>query len=297
MGNVKNALVLSGGGSKGAFQVGAITKWLEKGIEFDVVSGVSVGSLNGSMVAQGKFDEMISIWNSIENDKVYKHFSTLRILCRLAKGEKSLYDASPLYKLLQQHVFKADFKKKFFIGLTSLDSGNYHSLTVDDLETDKDVRDAVFASALMPILWTPVDVKTTSGLITNAVDGGIRNVTPLSDLLNELPDNIYIVSCNRGGGVVDPAKPKNIVDIAKRVFLDIMLSEVVDNDIKWLLFINELVLQVKEKGLVLYHPHTKKELKYFNVQLVEAPFKLGDPVKFDQKTIQTNIKLGYAMAR
>lgn len=45
---MKNALVLSGGGFKGAFQLGAIKELLEKGIEFSAVSGVSVGALNAS---------------------------------------------------------------------------------------------------------------------------------------------------------------------------------------------------------------------------------------------------------
>jgi NTE family protein len=294
---MKNALVLSGGGSKGAFQVGAITRWIEKGIDFDVVSGVSVGSLNGSMVAQGKIDEMIKVWNTVNDDKIYRHFSTLRAAWRVVTGKDSNYDASPLYKLLQENIYKCDFKKKFFIGLTSLDSGEYKGLTVDDLETDKDVRDAVFASALMPILWAPVDVKTTSGIITQAVDGGLRNVTPLSDVLDELPDHIYIISCNRFGGVVDHAKPSGVVNIAKRVFLDIMLSEVVDNDVKLLLLINDFVLQAAKGGVELVHPGSKKVMKYFKVTVVEPPYKIGDPIKFDQPTIQANIKLGYDMAK
>jgi len=48
------ALVLSGGGSKGAFQAGAIKYLLEKGVKFNVIAGTSVGGLNGLIVSQNE---------------------------------------------------------------------------------------------------------------------------------------------------------------------------------------------------------------------------------------------------
>ena len=63
----KYALVLSGGGFKGAFQVGALQYLLENGIrhndgtvminpKFDFIAGVSVGALNGSFMAMEDFE-------------------------------------------------------------------------------------------------------------------------------------------------------------------------------------------------------------------------------------------------
>jgi Predicted esterase of the alpha-beta hydrolase superfamily len=40
------ALILSGGSNKGAIQVGALKALLENNINFDLVIGVSIGSLN-----------------------------------------------------------------------------------------------------------------------------------------------------------------------------------------------------------------------------------------------------------
>lgn len=63
----KHALVLSCGGFKGAFQIGAL-RHLKKHwsmvnpgnpeMKFDIVAGVSVGSLNGVLTASGQFDEL-----------------------------------------------------------------------------------------------------------------------------------------------------------------------------------------------------------------------------------------------
>lgn len=47
---MKNALVISGGGSKGAFAVGAIERLREAGITWDIVVGCSTGALIAPLV-------------------------------------------------------------------------------------------------------------------------------------------------------------------------------------------------------------------------------------------------------
>ena len=51
---MKRALVLSGGGAKGAFQMGAIEYIQQEQpsyFDFEIVAGISVGSLNGVMLS------------------------------------------------------------------------------------------------------------------------------------------------------------------------------------------------------------------------------------------------------
>ena len=45
---MKRALVLSGGGSKGAFEVGAIAHLINKKVDFQLFTGTSVGALNAA---------------------------------------------------------------------------------------------------------------------------------------------------------------------------------------------------------------------------------------------------------
>jgi NTE family protein len=47
-------LVLSGGGAKGAYQVGVLKALAERGVEIDYISGASIGALNGVIVASSK---------------------------------------------------------------------------------------------------------------------------------------------------------------------------------------------------------------------------------------------------
>lgn len=62
----KLALVLEGGGARGAYQAGVLKALFEAGYKFDGVAGTSVGALNGVMVAQNKFEDSIKIWEEID---------------------------------------------------------------------------------------------------------------------------------------------------------------------------------------------------------------------------------------
>lgn len=70
----KTALILSGGGFKGSYQVGALNYIAENWtlitgkpglMKFDVVAGVSVGALNGGMVAMDKLSELDELWSLV----------------------------------------------------------------------------------------------------------------------------------------------------------------------------------------------------------------------------------------
>lgn len=60
---MKTGLVLPGGGAKGAVQVGGIKAMLQNGILPDKVSSTSVGSLNASMLCQGKYQLLFDLWD------------------------------------------------------------------------------------------------------------------------------------------------------------------------------------------------------------------------------------------
>lgn len=61
----QTALVLGGGGAKGAYEIGAIAALEELGIRAGSVFGVSVGGLNAAMYAQGRIETADELWGSI----------------------------------------------------------------------------------------------------------------------------------------------------------------------------------------------------------------------------------------
>lgn len=67
----RTALVLSGGGSRGAYQCGVWQALDELGIKIDIVVGVSVGALNGAMVMDGDVVKTANLWRQMETDMVF----------------------------------------------------------------------------------------------------------------------------------------------------------------------------------------------------------------------------------
>src|SRR5699024_6231292 len=59
------ALVLSGGGSKGSYQIGVWKALKKLRIKFDIVTGTSVGALNGAFITQQSYRKAIKLWKKI----------------------------------------------------------------------------------------------------------------------------------------------------------------------------------------------------------------------------------------
>ena len=69
---MKQALVLAGGGAKGAYQAGCIKAMREIGYDFDIVTGTSIGALNALLVIQKDYEVLYKLWNEIKISDVLK---------------------------------------------------------------------------------------------------------------------------------------------------------------------------------------------------------------------------------
>ena len=68
----RRGLVLEGGGAKGAWQFGVLEAFAESGIEFDVVSGTSVGARTARSRCVDRMDKGRKIWTSMALTNVFK---------------------------------------------------------------------------------------------------------------------------------------------------------------------------------------------------------------------------------
>lgn len=59
------ALVLEGGGAKGAYQIGALKALMENGYKFNTVVGTSIGAINAAFIAQGDIDKVEELWKTM----------------------------------------------------------------------------------------------------------------------------------------------------------------------------------------------------------------------------------------
>ena len=69
----KKALVLAGGGTRGAYQNGALRALRELGKDdWNIVTGTSIGALNGALAVQGDYDAMNDLWMNLTSDQIIK---------------------------------------------------------------------------------------------------------------------------------------------------------------------------------------------------------------------------------
>lgn len=67
---MKQALTLAGGGAKGAYEIGVYHALDELGFQLDIITGTSIGAVNGAILVQGDDKLATELWESLTIDKV-----------------------------------------------------------------------------------------------------------------------------------------------------------------------------------------------------------------------------------
>ena len=106
------ALVLAGGGAKGAYQIGAWKALKEIGYTFDIVTGTSVGALNAAIITAGDYELAEEMWRKVTTEMILDleiredltteegRKAAKKLLVKKAFREKSI-DQTPLYEFLK----------------------------------------------------------------------------------------------------------------------------------------------------------------------------------------------------
>jgi NTE family protein len=275
------ALVLSGGGRKGAYQVGALEFLL--GVQeqkYDYIFGVSVGALNGALLSMYKLGEekeasqaLRKLWDGIDNSSVHKRWFPFGKLHGLWKP--SFLNSSPLKELVWDTFDPEKVKeseRKLGVGAVSVKTGEYRIFT----EKDPEIVQGILASSAFPAMLTPATIDNQIW-----VDGGVRNVTPLMSAITLGASEIDVIATM-------PEIPKpladdspNAIQIALRSF-EIVMNEIANEDLRRCQNINHRVRSGGMKG--------KREIE---LRVLRPAEELeGDSLDFDPKFIQENIAQG-----
>lgn len=210
------ALVLAGGGTKGAYQVGIWRALKEIGIKVKAITGASIGAINGALILQDDIDKMIEIYENIEitdimeiSDKVNPNknlfdLSNLRQLLIEYVQNKGL-ENTPLRKTLEKNV---DLDK---IYNSEIDFGmiSYSFKTKEPLELFKkdisreEMYDYILASSCFPIFKS----QKVGG--KELVDGGFYDNAPVNMLIEKGYKNIIIANID-GLGFNKRTQDRNI---------------------------------------------------------------------------------------
>ena len=80
---MKTGIALAGGGSKGSYQIGVWKALRELGIDYDIVTGTSIGAINGALMVMGDFERAERLWSTItvedkKSAKIYVEFQEMK---------------------------------------------------------------------------------------------------------------------------------------------------------------------------------------------------------------------------
>lgn len=221
------ALVLSGGGGRGAYECG-VYKYLEEvGYLPDILVGTSIGAINAAAIASGRSAaELEAAWLATRTRDVQR-FWRLR-------PWRSVYDTSPWRKTLHRYVdfdALARTERRLLITATELETGQ---LRIFDNQEMTLTPDHILASCSIPLVypWTRVGDH-------HYWDGAVMANTPLVGAIDAGADEILVVLLSPIGErrIEPPRWPWHAVT----VMLDLALSATFENDFKQLEAVNRLV--------------------------------------------------------
>ena len=177
------ALVLSGGGSKGAYQIGVWKALRKLKIKYDIVTGTSVGALNGAIITQNNFNKAINTWNTISMNKMFgkdiKTNSNMDLYKVYAKTfiEENGINPEGLEEIVKEAINLDKFyKSKIKYGLVTYNLTNMEPLilTKEDIPKDK-LYDYLMASSACYPAFKPREIDEKK-----FIDGGYYDNIPIN---------------------------------------------------------------------------------------------------------------------
>lgn len=177
---LKRAVVLAGGGSRGAYQIGVWKAMIQLGMDYQIVTGSSVGSLNGALMVQGDYERAKSLWEqlSYENVIAMKEPPQLeterqrrKMFTSFAREalEKGGLDVLPLEELVRQTVDEKSIRRSSVdFGLVTVEYPSFRPVQLDKNQIP--ARCSVTTFWPLPPVFLPSKRKTLTAKLLLTVD-------------------------------------------------------------------------------------------------------------------------------
>lgn len=212
----KLGLCLSGGGARGAYQVGVCKALEDLGYfsKIHAISGTSIGAVNASLLATKPIKEVKELWTNFPIDE-FNYIEGLLKRIRVkdyAFVKKGIMDIENLQTLLDETLDVTKFKDKLvFITLSPAglpDEGTLGILKASfkhyimgeknviysSLKDQKpeDINKQIISSCSIPFVFAPVNLNGNQ-----MFDGGLYDNTPIKPLVDAGCDTVILVNLQR----------------------------------------------------------------------------------------------------
>jgi len=262
------ALVISGGGSKGAF-AGGVAQFLleEEKNKYDIFIGTSTGSLLVCHLALNKIEKIKKVYTSVNQNSIFNRcpfiiknkngIDTIKInhfnvLINFLRGSKTFGESYNLRKLIRRTITKSDFlelkegPKNIIITVTNLSSNEVEYKSINDSSYD-DFCDWIWISCnYVPFMSLVTKNNSEYG------DGGFTSLVPIQEAINIGATEIDVIILETEVHISPKFTGKNPFSLMVNLF-GTLLDQVKKNDIK----IGKLAAFHKNVKLNLYYTPTQ----------------------------------------
>jgi NTE family protein len=257
------ALVISGGGSKGAF-AGGLAEYLINVCkqEYKIFIGSSTGSLLVPLLSIGKIEKLKKVFTNVTQKDIFNNcpfllkkvngeyktkINHLGIIQMFLEGKKTFGESENLRKLIFKNITKADFelirKNDVIITVSNLNTMGVEYKEAKDC-TYHDFCEWIWASAsLVPFM----SLVTKNGF--DYADGGMGNIVPIYHAIQKGATDIDIIVLKTDQNTEKMLPIRNALELTSRVF-SFMLNQIVTDD----LIIGRLEGLNKKIKLNFYYP-------------------------------------------
>lgn len=166
----KTGIILEGGGLRGVFTAGVVDLFIEKGVGFDVLIGVSAGACHGCSLLSKQKGRAYAVTTDYLDNKEFLSFKNFLKTGDLF-GPEMLYGKIPreLYPIDNEAFLKG--KTEFYAAVTNCVTGEAEYKRINDLVGDMEF---VHASGSLPLVAREVYLNGVPYL-----DGGIADSVPI----------------------------------------------------------------------------------------------------------------------
>jgi len=176
------AIVLSGGGAKGAYQQGVWKALRKLRIKYDIVTGTSIGAMNGMMMVQNEYYRCSRLWKTIEFNKIFDNFNSTQddmdmYKTYLGKIIEGGIDTSRIEKLIAEYYKpKKIYNSKISFGVVAynVSTRQVHYATTNNTRPDR-LKHYILASATCFPLFKPTKIGQDI-----LIDGGYYDNLPIN---------------------------------------------------------------------------------------------------------------------
>jgi predicted patatin/cPLA2 family phospholipase len=195
------ALVLEGGGMRGAYTAGVLDAFLDEHIHFPYVIGVSAGANAGSDYVAGQRERNYRVFVEFAGDRRYAGFANLLREC-------SWFGMDFLFRTLPDELAPFDYEmfartpQTFVVGATDCATGQAIYFRHHDYDPRWFVQTVQRASSSLPVLSPPVEVEGRRYL-----DGGLSDPIPVERAISDGNRRCVVILTRNAGYRKKPEGP------------------------------------------------------------------------------------------